>query len=99
LLSVAKVEKLHVLEELGEHGIAILLYLHRRGREYKRALQTNLRIGAVPFYRALSTLYKYGLVTEVREFPRIYVTLTERGRQLAAVLWQAEELLRRWKGA
>ncbi|RLE73701.1 MAG: hypothetical protein DRJ56_08775 [Thermoprotei archaeon] len=97
MLYSTKVEEISMIEELGEHGLLILLYLFRHGREYKAALQKKLRIGTTPMYRAFSVLYKYRLIREVREFPRVYVELTERGRAIAEKIHEAEELLRRWE--
>ncbi|RLE61878.1 MAG: hypothetical protein DRJ38_10705 [Thermoprotei archaeon] len=91
-VSILEKEK-QMLEELGEHGIVILVYLYVHGKAYISEIQKKLGIGAVPLYRALAVLYKLRLVEEEKRFPRKYLKLTEEGREVAELLVEAEKKL------
>lgn len=85
--------RLNMLEEVGETGIKILLFLHE-GRAKLTDFKKELGMGYAGIYNAVAMLLKHGLVKEYHEGKARYFELTPVGKQVAEKIWEAEQILR-----
>jgi DNA-binding HxlR family transcriptional regulator len=75
----------------------ILTYLLRVKRASRSDLKNNIRASQQAIYNALPILLRNGLIEERQSdtFPfRIEVTLTEKGRRVAALLAEIEKIMK-----
>ena len=82
-----------MLEELGESGLKVVMYLYKVGEKPLDPLRRELHIGYTALYRALHTLDRYGLVSERPLGVKRLLSLTEKGKRVAEKLLEAEEIL------
>ena len=86
--------KIKVLEQTS--APRILLYLLGQRRAMRKELRDRINASQPAIYRAIAVLLESGLAREVKEdhFPyRIWLELTDKGRKVAELLSQIEEVL------
>ena len=87
--------KIKVLEQTS--APRILLYLLGQERAMRKELRDRINASQPAIYRAIRLLIDAGLAMEVKEdrFPyRIWLELTDKGRRVAELLSQIEEVLK-----
>ena len=88
-----------VIEKLGILGVKILIILYRAGKPlYLNQLLRRGDISRSAVYRALSVLSDFRLVEYRYEYNRRFIVLTPEGRQVAELLYKADEIVRKVKG-
>lgn len=82
-----------MIEELGESGLEIILYLHKVREAALDRIRRDLHKGYSAVYRALHVLDKHKLITERAEGNKRIFKLTKKGELLATKLREAEEII------
>lgn len=83
-----------LIEDFGEKGLKIMLYLAKQERAKLSDFKLDLQMGSAAVYRAIKTLYEYDIISEETEGPARYFSLTEKGKKIADLLMQIENLLK-----
>jgi len=83
----------HMIENIGERGIRILLLLHNKREAKLTQIKNELRMGSAAAYNALAQLFRFGLVEEYRYKNMRIIRLTEKGIKVADLLIQADKIL------
>lgn len=77
-------------------ALRILLHLHKHGKASRTELRNAINASTAAIYNALPKLKKLQLITEKTQakFPfTVEVTLTEKGKKIAAYIDQIEKTL------
>lgn len=87
---------MYKLEHLGAAGIRILLYLYENQSEQlgTTELIEALRIGRPTFYNKIRLMIMLDIISVSKISGKKRLSLTENGRKLAKLLFEAEMLLR-----
>jgi len=92
-LRIGKGIKLYKLEDITEKGFKILLFLLKVKGAKIKDFYDKLHLGRETVYRCLRYLDKYGLIDEKRRGNVRFIFLTEKGRRVALLLKEIEEIL------
>ena len=83
-----------MIEELGESGLRILLFLGKKKEANISTLKKELYMGSAGVYSALSYLFKYGLVKKERRGKERVISITEKGAKVVEKLLEADQLIK-----
>jgi predicted transcriptional regulator len=81
-----------MLEEVGETGLKILLFLYQRRAKFTD-FKKDLGAGNEAVYRAVLILERHGLIIERREGKKRMFELSEKGKKVAEKMNEAEKIL------
>jgi len=81
------------IEELGEVGLKVLIFLHGKGECKMGDIVRLAGIGWSGLYRVYPVLMKYGLVKERQEGKVRYLSLTEFGMKIAEEVIKIDKML------
>ena len=82
------------LDELGEVGIKVLLFLYKKGTESNMGEIVRLAgVGWSGLYRVYPVLLKYGLIRERQKGKVRFWGLTDFGRKIAEEILKIEKML------
>lgn len=83
---------LNMLEEVGETGIKILLFLNTRSAKLTD-FREELGVGNEAVYRCVLILERYQLIMEHNEGKKRIFDLTPKGKLVAEKMWEAEKIM------
>lgn len=81
-----------MLEEVGETGIKILLFLYERKAKLTD-FKEEIGVGNEAVYRCVLILERYQLIVEHNEGKKRIFELTPKGKQIAELMWEAENIM------
>jgi len=83
-----------LLDDLGESGIKIVLFLFRKGDAILSDFKKEIGMGYEAIYRSIATLIKYGLIVEKEMHGNVRCfELSEKGKRIAEKIWEAEQIM------